>query len=97
MRLSPDPLTFNQQATGSIPVAPTNDFNKLTSNCLATYHIKKAIRRFLVQIVSKSFQLRPRGKLLGHTQGQTTSSYAHPAVDPIKAAAEGYRVASLPS
>jgi site-specific recombinase XerD len=32
------------------------------------------------------------GKLLGHTQVQTTARYAHLATDPVKAAAE--RVAS---
>jgi site-specific recombinase XerD len=37
------------------------------------------------------------GKMLGHTQAQTTARYAHLATDPVKAATEkvGERIAAL--
>jgi site-specific recombinase XerD len=51
-------------------------------------HPRPAPHAFASVAASSGAALPIIGKLLGHTQAATTQRYAHPAADPVKAAAQ---------
>ena len=79
--------------TGTLPGAPLYDLQPFWQRVRARAGLKDVrihdLRHTFASIAVAGGQGLPMiGKLLGHTQVQTTARYAHLAVDPVKSAAD---------
>lgn len=74
---------------GSIPISLQKVWNKVRIAAgLNDLRLHDLRHNFASSAVSSGQSLYIVGKLLGHTQAQTTQRYAHLASDPIRAAAD---------
>jgi len=87
-RVKGSPLVFVSAAGGSTPISIKKVWGKIKEMAdLRDLRIHDLRHNFASTAVSSGQSLYIVGKMLGHTQSQTTQRYAHLAPDPVKQAA----------
>ena len=88
-RLASSPLVFPSASSGTVPMSLQKVWNKVRISAgLNDLRLHDLRHNFASSAVSSGQSLYIVGKLLGHTQAQTTQRYAHLASDPVRAAAD---------
>ncbi len=88
-RLTGSPLVFPSASSGYVPISLQKVWNKVRITAgLSDLRLHDLRHNFASSAVSSGQSLYIVGKLLGHTQAQTTQRYAHLASDPVQAAAD---------
>jgi len=87
-RVKGSPLVFVSAAGGTTPLSIKKVWGKIKEmSDLSDLRIHDLRHNFASTAVSSGQSLYIVGKMLGHTQSQTTQRYAHLAPDPVKQAA----------
>jgi integrase len=88
-RLEGSPLVFPSSAGGTTPISIQKSWDKIRKAAkLQDIRLHDLRHNFASSAVSAGQSLYIVGKLLGHTQSQTTQRYAHLAADPLHQAAD---------
>ena len=88
-RVASSKLVFTSALGGTSPISLQKVWNKVRKQAeLKDLRLHDLRHNFASSAVSSGQSLYIVGKLLGHTQAQTTQRYAHLAADPVRAAAD---------
>ncbi|WP_180980715.1 site-specific integrase [Sinorhizobium sp. M4_45] len=88
-RVEGSPLVFPSAAGGTTPLSIQKIWDKVREKAgLEDIRLHDLRHNFASTAVSSGQSLYIVGKLLGHSQSQTTQRYAHLAPDPVRAAAD---------
>ncbi|WP_414899424.1 tyrosine-type recombinase/integrase [Rhizobium cremeum] len=83
------PLVFPSASGGTTPLSIQKIWGRVRQKAgLEDVRLHDLRHNFASTAVSSGLSLYIAGKLLGHSQPQTTQRYAHLALDPIRAAAD---------
>jgi integrase len=88
-RRADSPLVFPSSAGGTVPISIQKVWRKACKlAAISDMRLHDLRHNFASEAVSSGQSLYIVGKLLGHSQQQTTQRYAHLAANPVKAAAD---------
>ncbi|WP_198175471.1 site-specific integrase [Rhizobium sp. NXC14] len=88
-RRADSPLVFPSSAGGTTPISIQKIWRKASKlAAISDVRLHDLRHNFASEAVSAGQSLYIVGKLLGHSQQQTTQRYAHLAANPVKAAAD---------
>jgi integrase len=88
-RRTDSPLVFPSSAGGNIPISIQKIWRKACKvAAISDIRLHDLRHNFASEAVSSGQSLYIVGKLLGHSQQQTTQRYSHLAANPVKAAAD---------
>jgi len=88
-KLEDSPLVFPSAKGGLVPISISKVWNRVRNEAdLTDLRLHDLRHNFASTAVSSGQSLYVVGKLLGHTQSQTTQRYSHLAPDPMRDAAD---------
>lgn len=88
-KLEGSPLVFPSAAGGTVPISIQKIWDRVRTRAeLGELRLHDLRHNFASAAVSSGQSLYVVGKLLGHSQPQTTQRYAHLAPDPVRGAAD---------